>query len=421
MTLTFLHFADLHLGVENYGRIDPTTGQHSRIEDFSRSLGTAFDFAIQERVDLVVFAGDAYKTCDPSPTHQRAFARQLRRLQQAAIPTVLIVGNHDTPAAFGKATALDIFGALELDNTYVIRRPEILRIDTRQGPIQVAGLPWPTRNILRTHEEYKDLSQEELSGQIQGICAAQIDDFARDLDPDIPAILTAHITASDAAYSGSERTALIGQDPTLLTSTLANPAFDYVALGHIHKFQDVHKGAVPPVVYSGSLERIDFGEEREAKGFCIGSSEQNADNPRQRTTQYEFIPVPARRFTTVEVAVTDSSSPTEQLIHAIERAEIEDAVVRVLYTIPSDMEERVDLERVRSALATAFYIAAIQPRIQPKERPRRSSITEDIALGEALDRYIDNNEHLNEKRAELIKKAHELEHELSLASGEATP
>ena len=149
MSLTFLHFADLHLGVENYGRIDPQTGQHSRIEDFSRSLETAFDFAIDEQVDFVVFAGDAYKTCDPSPTHQRAFARQLRRLQQAAIPTVLIVGNHDTPAAFGKATSLDIFGALELDNTHVMRRPDLITVETLHGPVQIAGLPWPTRNLLR--------------------------------------------------------------------------------------------------------------------------------------------------------------------------------------------------------------------------------------------------------------------------------
>ena len=112
MALTFLHFADLHLGVENYGRLDPATGLHTRIQDFAQSLSTAFDLAIEEEVDLVVFAGDAYKTCDPNPTHQREFARQLRRLQQASIPIVLIVGNHDTPAAFGKATSIDIFGAL---------------------------------------------------------------------------------------------------------------------------------------------------------------------------------------------------------------------------------------------------------------------------------------------------------------------
>ncbi len=421
MTRTFLHFADLHLGVENYGRIDPATGLHSRIEDFTRSLSIAFDFAIEEKVDLVVFAGDAYKTCDPSPTHQRAFARQLRRLQQASIPIVLIVGNHDTPAAFGKATSIDIFGALELDNTHVVRRPELLTLDTRSGPIQIAGLPWPTRNMLRTHDEYKNLSQEDLNAQIQAICASQIDEFARSLDPDIPAILTAHIATADATYSGSERTALIGQDPTLLTSTLANPAFDYVALGHIHKFQDLHRNSTPPVVYSGSIERIDFGEEREEKGFCIGSIEPAADTARGRTTHFEFVPVPARRFVTIEVDIVDGTPPTEQITRAIDTSDIDDAVVRVLYNLPSGIEEPVDLEQVRRALGAAFYVASIQPRLLPRERPRRTAITEDLALSDALGRYIDNNDHLSERREDLLKRARELERALELNSAEDTP
>ncbi len=418
MALTFLHFADLHLGMENYGRIDPQTGQHSRMEDFSRSLETAFDFAIEEQVDLVVFAGDAYKTCDPSPTHQRAFARQLRRLQQAAIPTVLIIGNHDTPAAFGKATSLDIFGALELDNTHLMRRPELMIIKTLHGPVQIAGLPWPTRNLLRTHEEYKCLPQQDLSAQIQAICAEQINEFALQIDPTIPAILTAHIAASDATYSGSERTALIGQDPTLLTSTLANPSFDYVALGHIHKYQDLHKGSMPPVVYSGSLERIDFGEEHETKGFIIGSIDIEDGDPSKRTTHFEFIPVAARSFVTVEVEINQATSPTDQVLAAIKRKDISNAVVRVLYTMNAEDGESIDLERIRTALSDAFYIASIQPRIRPTDRPRRTGITEDIALGEALQRYIENNEHLGKRKDELLKKARELERILELGGEE---
>ncbi len=421
MALTFLHFADLHLGVENYGRIDPATGLHTRIQDFANCLGMAFDLAIEEEVDLVIFAGDAYKTCDPNPTHQRELARQLLRLQQARIPIVLIVGNHDTPAAFGKATSIDIFDALELDNTFVIRRPELLKIDTRSGLVQIAGLPWPTRSILRTHDDYKNLTQEEVTARIQSICADQIDEFARQLDPQSPAIFTAHIAAAEATYSGSERTTLIGQDPTLLTSTLANPAFDYVALGHIHKYQDLHKGEDPPVVYSGSIERIDFGEEREDKGFCLVSIDADDSAKRGRKTIFEFVPVPARRFTTIELQIRADTSPTEQIVAAIESSNIEDAVVRVLYTLPATIDESVDLEQVRHALAPAFFIAAIQPRITPQERPRRATVTEDLGLREALDRYIENNEHLSERREELLRHAFELERELAEHEGGNAP
>ena len=414
MALTLLHFADLHLGIENYGRLDPATGLHTRVQDFSASLATAFDLAIEEEVDLVLFAGDMYKTCDPTPTHQREFARQLHRLQQAQIPIVLIVGNHDAPVAFGKATSIDIFSDLQLEGTYVVRRPQLLRIDTANGPVQIAGLPWPTRNILRTHDDYRDLPQEGITAAIQEICAAQIDEFARQLDPQLPAILTAHLTAADAAFSGSERTAIIGQDPILLTSTLANPAYDYVALGHIHKYQDLNRDHHPPVVYSGSLERIDFGEEQEDKGFCIVSIEDDATMPQGRATAFEFVPVPARRFATIRLAVGADEDATEKIVAACTAADLDDCVVRVLYDLPAGYAIPIDLQRVRQALEPAYYIASIQPRFAPVERQRRSQVSEELGLSDALDRYIDNSADLQEHRQELKTHALQLERELEL-------
>ena len=70
-----LHFADSHVGVELYGRPDPATGLNTRLIDFGRALDRVADAAINEKVDLVVFAGDAYRSREPNPTHQREFAQ----------------------------------------------------------------------------------------------------------------------------------------------------------------------------------------------------------------------------------------------------------------------------------------------------------------------------------------------------------
>ena len=75
-----LHFSDLHLGTENYGQFDPETGLSSRMGDFIAALDRVVDYALATDVQLVLFAGDAYKTCDPSPTLQREFARRVKDL-----------------------------------------------------------------------------------------------------------------------------------------------------------------------------------------------------------------------------------------------------------------------------------------------------------------------------------------------------
>jgi exonuclease SbcD len=139
--MKILHFADLHLGVETYGRVDPATGISSRLLDFLKALDQVVDYALENEVDLVLFCGDAYKSREPSQTHQREFARRINRLSTSGIPVFLLVGNHDLPNAIGKATTTEIFHTLAVKNVYVSNRPDIYRIETKNGIIQIASLP----------------------------------------------------------------------------------------------------------------------------------------------------------------------------------------------------------------------------------------------------------------------------------------
>src|SRR5512136_712231 len=101
--IRILHTADLHIGMENYGQIDPATGINGRVMDFLRRFNAVIDYALDNEVDLFLFAGDAYKTRDPNSTYRREFARRIKRLADAGIPTVLLVGNHDLPSMEKKA------------------------------------------------------------------------------------------------------------------------------------------------------------------------------------------------------------------------------------------------------------------------------------------------------------------------------
>ena len=140
--LRIAHLADTHIGMENYGRINPETGLNQRLHDFLNSLDQAIDGAIAANVDLVVFAGDIYKTRDPTPTHQREFARRIQRLASAGIKTMLVAGNHDMPMSAGRATSVDIFRALEVPSVTVARSIGTHVIETRAGPVQVVAFPW---------------------------------------------------------------------------------------------------------------------------------------------------------------------------------------------------------------------------------------------------------------------------------------
>ncbi|HEY65767.1 MAG TPA: exonuclease SbcCD subunit D [Caldilineae bacterium] len=401
--IKLIHFADLHLGMENYGRLDPQTGLSTRVVDFLRAFDHLIDFAAEESVDLVVFAGDAFRTRDPSPTYQREFARRIHRLAHGLrIPVFLLVGNHDLPNAVGHAHAIEIFDTLEVENVRVARRSDIYCIETRHGPIQIVALPWVTRSALLTRDEYKNLNLDEIHqlmlNKLEGVILGE-QGLANRLDAEIPAIMVAHGTVQGAVY-GSERSVMLGRDLVLPPSLIRHPAFDYVALGHIHRHQCLFDD--PPAVYAGSLERIDFGEASERKGFVVVELEKGR-------AAWRFVPVNARRFVSIRVRA-DGEDPTRQVLEAIERHSIADAVVRLTIETTVEAESRLDDAAIRRALAPAFYIAAISREIERPTRLRLGSQESIEALTpiQILERYLIAKQVPPERIDRLLRYAREI-------------
>jgi len=399
--LKVLHFSDLHLGVETYGHINPDTGLSTRLEDFLKALDQLVDYALGNKVDLVLFCGDAYKSREPTQTQQREFAKRISRLSGSGIPVFLLIGNHDLPNAIGKATTTEIFDTLAVKNVYVANRPGIHQIKTTGGTIQIVSLPWLRRSALLAREEIKSLDFEQINQKLQQILTSIITASAQQLDPKLPSILAAHVWVSSAKV-GSERSMTIGQEHTLLLSNVANPAFDYVALGHIHRHQVLSEN--PPVVYAGSLERLDFGEGEDDKGFYIVEIETDPETGKRRVS-FDFHQVAGRRFTTINIALEpEDADPTSTVLKAIAKQEekVREAIVRLQICLPAQIEGQLRDSDIRNALREAHYFTVAKD-IERQTRPRLGSwAAEEITPLEALKAYLESRKDITPERARLL-------------------
>ena len=403
--LHLLHLADIHFGMENYGRLDPASGLNRRLLDFTRSVHTAIDYALEHDVHLAIFAGDIYKHRDPDPSWQRAFAGCVRRLAEAGVPVVILVGNHDQPNTLGKAHAVEIFDTLALPRVTVISQPQLHTIQTAGGAVQVAGFPYMTRSFMLSREQYKELSIPDAHKLMVQQADEILREFARQLDPSLPALLTLHGSVANAVLSSEQSIMMVGHDPLIPLSSLTDPAWDYVALGHIHRHQDLNRGAQPPVVYAGSIERIDFGEEREDKGFVWAQVEKGH-------TVFTFVPVAARRFVTLRLDARNGD-PAELLDKELAAHDINDAVVRVIVTMDAEHTGPLDERRLRDRLGSAYLVAGIiRDEVRGPVRTRDSGLTETLGPLQALERYLETRPEYAERREALVERTRMLLQEM---------
>ncbi|MDQ7040172.1 MAG: exonuclease SbcCD subunit D [Rhodothermus sp.] len=402
--MKILHTADIHLGITTYGRIDPATGLNTRLQDFRRAFEFMVTQALAEDVDLFLFCGDAFRHPDPSPTEQTIFAECLQPLVERNIPIVLLVGNHDHPVTFGRASSIDIFRYLE-GHARVFRRPEVATVPTKNGPLQLIALPWPVRSLLLTREAYRQKSAAEVREVIEQLYTEYVQKAVERLDPSLPTVLAGHFSVQGAELSGSERTSLIAHEPKFTVGQLALPPIDYVALGHIHRHQNLNPDGIP-VVYSSSIERVSFREADDPKGFVLVDIQTDGT---RKQTRYRFVETPARRFVDLHVDARGNTDPTESILKAIARTPVTDAVVRVRYQVDEDQVGHVDMRRIRKALHAAAHIAGIERLAGPVVRERRTVVHHDSSLREALSRYIDQHKNLQPLREQLLEAALALE------------
>ena len=404
--MRLLHFSDLHIGVENYGRTDPNTGLSTRLGDFLSALDELVEFARTNSVDLVLLAGDAYKGRDPSQTHQREFATRLRQLSAAGIATFLLTGNHDLPATSSRANAVEIFATLDVPNVHVGSRLDNHTVNTPSGPVQVLAVPWPTRGAMMASEESRGLSIEGIRRTIEERMTGAILHRVNTLAPDLPAILTGHVTVNGAT-TGTERSMMLGTDHVLNVSSLAQPQLEYVALGHIHKHQ-ILRIAAPMVTYSGSLQRVDFSEETDDKGFCVVDIDPEA--PRgQRLTDFRFHSVNARPFVTVDAAVPDGEpNPTDFVTRAVGRQPVAGAVVRLRVAASGEQAARIRDADLRQALSSAHYVASISREITDEPRRRAPADASDLQPMAALRMYLQERGVSEARQQLLLERAERL-------------
>jgi exonuclease SbcD len=408
--IKLLHTADVHIGMENYGRVDPATGINARVMDFLRRLTDMADYTIEEGVDVFVFAGDAYKTRDPNPTYQREFSRRIKRIADAGIPVILLVGNHDLPTVSNRASSVGIFDTLNVPNVYVGDREELREITCRRGqPLQIATVPYPLRSAFISQEANQGRSLAEMDNLLQVIMVDNIRALAEQArrKPEIPAVLVGHFSVNEASH-GSEQNIMIGRDAAVPRSVLLDPAWRYVALGHIHKQQNLNPDAQPPVIFSGSIERIDFGEENEPKGFVVA---ELSDGP----TTWRFLRQyrqAARPFVTIRADVRDETDPTAAVVNAIrQQANPQDpdgglsaAIVRVIVRLRQEQEPMLSEREIKKALENAYFVASLQKEVERSKRDRLGGVSVEALMPvELLARYLDAKETPKE-RANLLRQ-----------------
>jgi exonuclease SbcD len=405
--IKILHLSDIHLGSGfSHGRLNPETGLNTRLEDFIATLSRCIDRAIAEPVDLVLFGGDAFPDATPLPIVQEAFAAQFRRLVDAEIPTVLLVGNHDQHSQGAGGASLCIYRTLGVPGFMVGDRLETHRIQTRNGAVQVITLPWLTRSTLLTRPETEGLSLVDVNQLLIERLRIALEGEIRRLDPALPTVLLGHLM-TDTAEFGAERFLAVGKGFTVPMPLLTRSCFDYVALGHVHRHQVLSQQ--PPVVYPGSIERVDFSEEQEEKGFVLVELAKEQ-------TSFSFCPLPVRPFRTIRVNLAESDEPQAKLIAAIEAEPIADAVVRLIYQARPDQLDLIESSALHTALSPAHSYTIQADLVSQLARPRLPELGTGHAVDPvaALQAYLESQPQLNELASEMVAAT------LALLAGEAT-
>jgi exonuclease SbcD len=345
-----LHTSDWHVGKVLKG--------HARLDEHIKVLLDIVEIAREERPDLVIVAGDLFDTAAPTPDAKRVVTRALSALRATGAFVIAIGGNHDNGAELDALRAWADAAGITLRGTVSDRPAEhVITGTTAQGEAwRVVALPFLSQRYAIRATEMFHLTAAEANQTYADHMSRLIAALCEGAGPDTVNVVTGHLTVVGATTGGGERDAHVIASYAV-PSTIFPSGTHYVALGHLHRRQQVV--APCPVHYSGSPLAVDFGEEENTPSVTI--VEVAADRA-ARTRDVAIAS--ARRLRTVrgtldELARISPGDETAEWLRVFvrerPRAGLREAVQEML---PNALEVRIDPE----TLAEIDPAAARAPR-----------------------------------------------------------
>lgn len=387
--MRILSTADWHLGEFPGPVVD---GQNARLMDTVRCLDFLVEQAEQEQPDAILIAGDLFNKsqmwASPMLNLIDIAVSRLRRLAAIA-PTVLMYGtaNHDSLDAFQNIDSMLI------PNLYIATNPDLLTIQTKSGPLQVAAVPGLDKGHFRA--QYPGMDPTEENATCSKLLGDLVLGLGAQVDPAIPSVLMSHYTVAGCEYDNGQVSIFNNSEVILPKEALAASPFDLVCLGHIHKAQEV-PGCGRPTFYSGPLNGLTFNEEGQDKGFWM--HEIKTDLPYDNI-ESKFIKTPAREFLTLEIDFRESVDLQHDL--KWELAGISDTagellvfpttgkIVRLHYQCTEEQKKQISHKEMEKLLyhGGAFFVSEIKP-VQITTALSKQEMTENAGPLENLSQWL---------------------------------
>ncbi len=312
--MRLVHFSDTHLGYSDYNKTDPDKKINQREADIYAVFEEIIEYILRTKPDLVIHSGDLFDSIRPSNRAIREALEQLDRLSKAKIPTVIIAGNHSTPRQKSASSIFNVLKFFEHIHPIYRGRYETLEI----GEAKVHAIPHP----------YNDKMLKE-----------NFDRLKTDKKFRYNIFVTHAAVIGTSGFRGSEFKELS------IPKGALSREFDYIALGHFHKFIKVSDNAY----YSGSPERMSFNEIGHEKGFLdvtLGSLRVK----HVKTNSREMIDIEL-----IDCSDLDATQVMERIRDAIPQ-DISGKIMRLtLLDLPHHVYSSLDFREIDRMTSDALY------------------------------------------------------------------
>ena len=352
--MKIITFADAHIGISTYSTIDPKTNLNTRVLDSLNGIDQIINYAEENNIKYILFAGDMFKNALPSPTLVREINKRIKASAEKGIKWIIQDGNHDVSPLETAKSALDPLSTLKVENVEHTRFEKTYMIDNN---IRVLVLPTYT-----TQEEVENILSK--------------------YNDNIKTIVMGHFTSLNAKLNDW---LIASNEDAIDIKIFQKPNILAVVLGHLHKHQILNTN--PLSYYCSSTIRTDFNEEHDKKGFVVLDIDNNYN------VSYIFKEIKTQEFLSVKmdlVGEDDAQANVMAYLNHIKN-DLNDKVVRVQLTL--DKENNIDDNEILEFLKNnnVSYIANISKIFDREQLIRNKDINEQITEEEALREYFKDN------------------------------